>query len=104
MLITSAIVNKSCSDILDLNIIIPSDTFIWIILDGILFVLIVFGNLLTLYVLCTSLQYTPLTSNRFVLSLAVSDTLVGCTLLYHMAFYLIPTLNNCKITCLLRYV
>lgn len=74
----------------------------WLFLDGVLFVVIVCGNIVTIYVLRTSLQFSPLVSNQFVLSLALSDMLVGLTLPYHMAFYVAPYLATMKHTCILK--
>lgn len=70
----------------------------WVAADSILFVTILCGNLFTVYVLRSS----RLMSNRFVLSLAVTDTLVGLTLPYHIAFTVFPQLSVNKTTCILR--
>ncbi|KAK9503030.1 hypothetical protein O3M35_011683 [Rhynocoris fuscipes] len=72
----------------------------WVGVDSILFVTILCGNLFTIYVLRSS----KLMSNRFVLSLAVTDSLVGLTLPYHMAFTVFPQLSVNKTTCILRFV
>uniref|UniRef100_T1I2Y7 G_PROTEIN_RECEP_F1_2 domain-containing protein n=1 Tax=Rhodnius prolixus TaxID=13249 RepID=T1I2Y7_RHOPR len=72
----------------------------WVAADSILFVTILCGNLFTVYVLRSS----RLMSNRFVLSLAVTDTLVGLTLPYHIAFTVFPQLSVNKTTCILRFV
>uniref|UniRef100_A0A1B6EET2 G-protein coupled receptors family 1 profile domain-containing protein n=3 Tax=Clastoptera arizonana TaxID=38151 RepID=A0A1B6EET2_9HEMI len=81
----------------------PGSSF-WLFLDGVLFVVILCGNVVTLYVLRTSFQFSPLVSNQFVLSLALSDMLVGLTLPYHMAFYVLPYLATIKHTCILKFV
>lgn len=77
---------------------------IWLFLDSVMFIVIVTGNLLTIYVMHTSLQFSPLVSNQFLVSLATSDTLVGMTLPYHMAFSLVPYLSSQRTTCILKYV
>lgn len=77
---------------------------IWLFLDSVMFIVIVTGNLITIYVMHTSLQFSPLVSNQFLVSLATSDTLVGMTLPYHMAFYLVPQLASQRTTCILKFV
>ncbi|XP_014276210.1 adenosine receptor A2b [Halyomorpha halys] len=72
----------------------------WIAADSILFVMILCGNLFTVYILRSS----RLISNRFVLSLACTDMLVGLTLPYHMAFTIFPQLSVTKTTCILKFV
>ncbi|KAL1129067.1 hypothetical protein AAG570_013599 [Ranatra chinensis] len=76
----------------------------WVVADSVLFAIILCGNLLTIYVLRTSLKNSRVMSNKFVFSLAVSDTLVGLTLPYHIAFTLFPRLSSIKTTCILRFV
>jgi len=76
----------------------------WVGVDTILFVTILCGNLLTIYVLRTSLRHSRIMSNRFVFSLAVTDTLVGLTIPYHIAFTVFPTLSVIQTTCILRFV
>lgn len=71
----------------------------WVGIDSFLFVLILCGNLFTVYVLTKS---SKVISNKFVLSLAITDTLVGLTLPYHMAFTVFPQLSVNKTTCILR--
>ncbi|CAH1398146.1 unnamed protein product [Nezara viridula] len=72
----------------------------WIAVDSVLFVMILCGNLFTVYILRSS----RLISNRFVLSLACTDMLVGLTLPYHMAFTIFPQLSVTKATCILKVV
>jgi hypothetical protein len=80
----------------------PTARWCFLALDSILLVAILTGNLITIHVLRTSLRSSKVLSNRFVLSLAVSDTLVGLTLPYHIAFTLFPALSHIKTTCILR--
>lgn len=77
---------------------------IWLFLDSVMFIVIVTGNLITIYVMHTSLQFSRLVSNQFLVSLATSDTLVGMTLPYHMAFSFVPYLASQRTTCILKYV
>ncbi|XP_014248246.1 D(1)-like dopamine receptor [Cimex lectularius] len=78
-----------------------AEQWAWVGVDSLLFVVILCGNLFTVYVLSKS---SKLISNRFVLSLALTDTLVGLTLPYHMAFTIFPQLSVNKTTCILRFV
>lgn len=70
----------------------------WVAADSILFVMIICGNLFTVYIL----RSTRVMSNRFVISLACTDMLVGITLPYHMAFTIFPRISEIKTTCILR--
>ncbi|XP_070506519.1 D(1C) dopamine receptor [Chironomus tepperi] len=76
---------------------------IWAILDGILLVLILCGNILTILAVRYSRRLRSVISNQFVLSLAISDILVGLTLPYHLAFFLSTELGESKRFCLLRF-
>lgn len=76
---------------------------IWAILDGILLVLILCGNILTILAVRYSRRLRSVISNQFVLSLAISDILVGLTLPYHLAFFLSTDLGESKPFCLLRF-
>lgn len=80
------------------------DAFLtWAILDGILLVLILCGNILTILAVRCSRRLRSVISNQFVLSLAISDILVGLTLPYHLAFFLNTQLGESKPFCLLRF-
>lgn len=76
----------------------------WIFLDGSLFVVIVVGNILTVLAVRLNRRLRDVTSNLFVLNLAVSDLMVGLTLPYHLAFYLDKRLGEREVTCILRFV
>jgi hypothetical protein len=76
---------------------------IWAIIDGLLLIAILCGNVLTILAVRYSRRLRSVISNLFVLSLAISDILVGLTLPYHLAFYLGSNLGSNKHLCLLRF-
>lgn len=76
---------------------------IWAIIDGLLLVAILCGNILTILAVRFSRRLRSVISNHFVLSLAISDILVGLTLPYHLTFYLGSGLGSSKPWCLLRF-
>lgn len=77
---------------------------IWIVVDGLLMLAILFGNTLTILAVTLSRRLSSLISNQFVLNLAISDLTVGLTLPYHLAFYLNNKLGKMKETCVLRFM
>ncbi|XP_058442713.1 histamine H2 receptor [Malaya genurostris] len=83
--------------------VINDDLFIWAIIDGILMVCILSGNILTILAVRFHRRLRQLLSNLFVLSLALSDIFVGLTLPYHLAFYMGNELGHHKHFCLLRF-
>lgn len=82
---------------------IKEEVIVWAILDGILLIAILSGNILTILAVRYSRRLRSVISNQFVLSLAISDILVGLTLPYHLAFYLNTELGDSKRACLLRF-
>lgn len=76
---------------------------IWAIIDGLLLIAILCGNVLTILAVRYSRRLRSVISNLFVLSLAISDILVGLTLPYHLTFYLGSNLGSNKYLCLLRF-
>lgn len=82
---------------------IESDVMIWAVIDGFLLVMIVCGNTLTILAVRYSRRLRSVISNLFILSLAISDMVVGFTLPYHLAFYMGSGLGNHKCWCLLRF-
>lgn len=82
---------------------IEKDLIAWMIIDGILLFIIMFGNILTILAVRYSRRLRSVISNHFVLSLAISDILVGLTLPYHLAFYMGTGLGSNKGFCLLRF-
>lgn len=82
---------------------IEGDVLVWAIIDGFLLIAILCGNILTILAVRFSRRLRSVISNHFVLSLAISDILVGLTLPYHLAFYLGFGLGSSKWFCLLRF-
>ncbi len=54
---------------------IQKDLIVWAIVDGILLLIILFGNILTILAVRYSRRLRSVISNHFVLSLAISDIL-----------------------------
>ena len=81
-----------------------NSNILWSLLDGILFVIILCGNTLTILAIRCTRHLSNVMSNQFVMSLAISDLFVGLSLPYHMAFYLTTTIGADKGTCILRFV
>lgn len=75
----------------------------WAVIDGVLLVFIVGGNILTILAVRFSRRLRTVISNLFILSLAISDMVVGFTLPYHLAFYMGSNLGNDRGWCLLRF-
>lgn len=63
------------------------DHWFWIIIDGFLFIAIVLGNILTILAISWARRLRNIVSNYFIFNLAVSDLLVGVTLLYDIIVY-----------------
>lgn len=76
---------------------------VWIFIDVVLMVAILSGNIMTILAVRFSRKLRRVISNYFVLSLAISDSLVGLTLPYHMMFYMGTGLGGSKNCCLLRF-
>lgn len=76
----------------------------WCFLDGVLMVLIISGNTLTILAVTLSRRLSSLVSNQFVLNLAISDLMVGLTLPYHIVFYLDDDFGKIKWSCLMRFI
>jgi muscarinic acetylcholine receptor len=83
--------------------VISHDVYIWALIDGFLVVAILSGNILTILAVRFSRRLRSLISNLFILSLAISDMVVGLTLPYHLAFYLGIGLGDNKFLCILRF-
>jgi muscarinic acetylcholine receptor len=98
----STIENDEASD-MSVDSLVKEEFIIWAILDGMLLVAILCGNILTILAVRYSRRLRSVISNQFVLSLAISDILVGLTLPYHLAFYLNTQLGGSKPFCLLRF-
>jgi len=87
----------------DRGAVIESDVVFWSIIDGILLIAILGGNTLTILAVRFSRRLRSAISNQFVLSLAISDMVVGFTLPYHLAFYMGSGLGDYRFWCLLRF-
>ena len=70
--------------------------------DLLLMLAILMGNILTIAAVRRSPQLQTVT-NKFVVSLAVADLLVGFSLPYHSLFYIIPSISTMKYACLARF-
>lgn len=78
-------------------------TILWAIINAALFIFILVGNAFTIIAVRTCRRLRSLISNLFILSLAVSDFIVGLTLPYHLSFYLGSTFGNKHGLCLTRF-
>ncbi|KAK9892620.1 hypothetical protein WA026_020998 [Henosepilachna vigintioctopunctata] len=78
-------------------------SIVWLFAYSCIVLVSVVGNTLTILAILTSRKLKTLLSNRFVLSLAISDLLVGCSIPYHMLPHYWPGMNTNKTTCLLRF-
>lgn len=82
---------------------IQNDVIIWSTVDGFLVVTIICGNVLTILAVRYSRRLRSIISNLFILSLAISDMIVGFTLPYHLAFYVGTKLGTVRFWCILRF-
>lgn len=82
---------------------IRENVVLWSIIDGLLFFTIVAGNCLTIAAVQLSRRLRSVVSNLFILSLAISDLLVGLTIPYHLAFYLDVTLGESHFVCIMKF-
>ncbi|XP_037938790.1 histamine H2 receptor [Teleopsis dalmanni] len=76
---------------------------LWLVYNGFMFIFTLGGNMLTIIAVRTCRRLRSIISNTFILSLAVSDFVVGLTLPYHVAFYLGSGLGTSHEFCLLRF-
>lgn len=81
---------------------LESDVVLWALIDGFLFLAIICGNILTIYAIVIGKTISRTISNRFLLSLAISDLIVGFMVLYHMAFYIQPHMGQIFGFCIVR--
>lgn len=82
---------------------INSGTIVWASVNGLLFILILGGNILTIIAVRTCRRLRAIISNLFILSLAISDLIVGISLPYHVTFYLGSNLGESHGLCLMRF-
>ncbi|XP_034490016.1 histamine H2 receptor [Drosophila innubila] len=78
---------------------------LWVIINAIILVFILGGNMLTIVAVRTCRNLRSVISNLFILSLAISDFIVGVALPYHVAFYMGMGFNLGRLRglCLLRF-
>lgn len=76
--------------------------FRWVFADLVMLLVIVLGNVLTILAVKLSRRLRNVVSNRLIASLALSDLVVGLSLLYDLFFYLNSGLGGHKATCLSR--
>ncbi|KAL3284203.1 hypothetical protein HHI36_018367 [Cryptolaemus montrouzieri] len=79
-------------------------SILWLLVYSLIIVVSIVGNILTIIAILTTRKLRSLYSNRFVLSLAVSDLLVGCSIPYHMLPYYYLDMSKNKVPCLLRFM
>lgn len=82
---------------------LPCDYIGWVVADVILLLVIILGNVLTVLAVRLSRCLRTDASSQFVLSLAVSDLMVGLALSYHLIFFIDVDLNGTEVACLLRF-
>ncbi|KAL9873898.1 adenosine receptor A3 [Glossina fuscipes] len=78
-------------------------TVLWAFVNVVLFICILSGNVLVIIAVRSCRRLRSLLSNRFILSLAVADVVVGLTLPYHLSFYLGLDLGIHHNYCLMRF-
>ncbi|KAL7290218.1 hypothetical protein TKK_0015923 [Trichogramma kaykai] len=76
----------------------------WIAVDAVVITVIILGNVLTILAVRLSRRLRNPQSNRLILSLAVSDLLVGLAVIYHLLFFLDARLACYKYSCIPRFV
>lgn len=83
---------------------IYNGVLVWGIVDLIIIVFTLCGNILTVCAIRLSKRLSSTVSNQFIFSLALSDIMVALFMPYHYAFYTDDRLGTNKNTCLLRFV
>ncbi|KAF7265931.1 hypothetical protein GWI33_020673 [Rhynchophorus ferrugineus] len=76
----------------------------WFVINIFTTIVALGGNLLTIGAILFSRRLNVMIANQFVFSLAVSDLLVGCSIPYHMAFYIVDHFGSGRLNCLMRFV
>ncbi|XP_017870083.1 PREDICTED: D(1) dopamine receptor [Drosophila arizonae] len=84
---------------------INAGLLLWLIINAIIFVIILVGNALTIVAVRTCRNLRSVISNLFILSLAISDFIVGVALPYHVVFYMGSSLDLGRLRgfCLFRF-
>lgn len=80
-----------------------NSVIVWGIIDLVIIVFTLAGNILTAVAIKSSRKLSAMLSNQFIFNLALSDIMVAVFIPYHYAFYVGNTLGAQKITCLLRF-
>lgn len=82
-----------------------AELIVWSVIDGLLFLSIISGNILTVTAIKVNRKLSSMISSLFILNLALSDFLVGLTLPYHFSFFLgFEYLTKRRHSCILRFV
>lgn len=96
--------NANCEKVMQTELEhIKAGTIVWASVNGLLFILILVGNILTIIAVRTCRRLRAIKSNLFILSLAISDLIVGISLPYHLTFYLGSNLGDSHGLCLMRF-
>lgn len=82
---------------------IREHVILWATLDGFIFILILCGNCLTIAAVQLSRRLRSVVSNLFILSLAISDLVVGLTIPYHLAFYVVGMMSESHFICIMKF-
>lgn len=77
---------------------------LWGIIDLVIIVFTLAGNILTAVAIKTCRKLNAVLSNQFIFNLAISDIMVAVFIPYHYAFSIGNTLGTQKTTCLLRFI
>lgn len=75
----------------------------WGIIDSILILAMLGGNILTICAVKLSRKLSAVLSNQFIFSLALSDIMVAISFPYHYAFFIDYTLHKTRELCVLRF-
>jgi len=73
-------------------------------IDSFLLIVIVLGNVLTILAILWARKLRNIISNYFILNLAVSDLLVGVTLLYNITIYVTDELHHNNTPLCISYI
>lgn len=75
----------------------------FILIQSFLCLIIISGNVLTFLAIKLTRRLRAIVSSYFILSLAISDFMVGLTLTYRLAFYIAEFSQQHEIWCLLKF-
>lgn len=97
------IANETIVPAIDRYADIREHVIIWSTIDGFIFILILCGNCLTIAAVQLSRRLRSVVSNLFILSLAISDLVVGLTIPYHLVFYIFESLRESHFICIMKF-